>query len=192
MPESSRCRRAMHHRLCQWTVFMRLVTDLAIIAKMAKEKDDENCRFRSFLKMYDGTDREIDSTVHGLFQRIASEIDCKQCGNCCRKLQPVLNQKDIRDFSLNISLPVKEFKAQYLVKDDEEPGKFRLNTLPCPFLKDNLCSNYDHRPLDCRSFPHLHKPNFTSRLWGIVDNYGICPLVFNVYEYLKKELWHIR
>jgi hypothetical protein len=27
-------------------------------------------------------------------------------------------------------------------------------------------------------------------LWEVVENYSLCPLVFNVYEYLKRELWH--
>ncbi len=85
--------------------------------------------------------------------------------------------------------PIK-FKEQYLVQDDEAPDKFRFNRLPCPFLRCNLCTTYEHRPQDCRSFPHLHMRDFTSRLWEVVENYSICPLVFNVYEYLKKELWH--
>ena len=25
---------------------------------------------------------------------------------------------------------------------------------------------------------------------GVIQNYSICPIVFNVYEQLKKELWH--
>jgi Fe-S-cluster containining protein len=56
---------------------------------------------------------------------------------------------------------------------------------PCPFLEGNLCSNYDHRPGDCRSFPHLHKHDFIFRLWNVADNCAVCPIVFNVYERLK-------
>jgi uncharacterized protein len=168
---------------------MKLETDLAAISKIAKAKEDENWRFRSFLKSYDGTDEEIDAIIHNLYQRISSEIDCKQCANCCGKLQPILNQEDIRDFSQSLGMPVNEFNSQYLVKD-EEPGKFRFNKLPCLFLTNNLCTNYEQRPKDCSSFPHLLKPNFTSRLWSVLDNYAICPLVFNVNEHSKKELWH--
>ena len=32
--------------------------------------------------------------------------------------------------------------------------------------------------------------NFVFRLWGVVENCSICPIVFNVYEQLKGELWH--
>jgi uncharacterized protein len=167
---------------------MRLETDLDKIKKLAEQREDENWRFRSFLKGCDKSDRKIDRIVHDLYQRISAEIDCKQCGNCCRKMSPVLSQKDIRDFSQSLGIDVKNFKEQYLAKDEETPNKFWFNKLPCPFLKSNLCLNYEHRPQDCRSFPHLHKRDFTHRLWNVVENYAICPWVFNVYEYLKKEL----
>jgi hypothetical protein len=28
-------------------------------------------------------------------------------------------------------------------------------------------------------------------LIGVVENYDVCPIVFNVYEQLKAELWHV-
>jgi uncharacterized protein len=169
---------------------VRLETDLAKIKRIAQQKEEENWRFRSFLKAYDGSPREIDRLVHDLYQRISAEVDCQQCANCCREIQPILNRKDIRVFSRGLGLDVNQFKEQFLVKDDETLDKFRFNTLPCPFLRGNLCLNYEDRPQDCRSFPHLHKRDFTSRLWGVVENYSLCPLVFNVYEYLKRELWY--
>ncbi len=165
-------------------------TDLVKIKKIAEKREEENWRFRSFLKEYDESPGEIDHIVHDLYQKISSEIDCKKCANCCRKMQPVLSQKDIHDFSEGLGLDVCNFKEQYLEKDNEAPDKFRFNTLPCPFLRGDLCSNYEHRPRDCQSFPHLHRRDFTSRLWEVIENYSICPLVFNVYEYLKRELWH--
>jgi uncharacterized protein len=167
---------------------MKLVTDLAIISSLAKQKDDENWRFRSFLKACDKPDEEIDAIVQDLYRRISSEIDCQQCANCCKQLQPVLTQQDIADFSQNVELPVNEFKTKYLVKT-ETPGEFCFKMMPCPFLKNNLCTHYEHRPLDCKSFPHLHKPDFTFRLLNVIGNYSICPIVFNVYENLKSELW---
>jgi uncharacterized protein len=169
---------------------MRLETDLTIITKIAAKKGDENWRFRSFLKTYHGSENEIDGIVHDLYQKISLEIDCTQCANCCRKMQPALDQEDIRDFSQSLGLDLKVFKEQYLIQDGEVSDKFRFNRQPCPFLKGNLCLNYQHRPQDCRSFPHLHIREFTSRIWEVVENYSICPLVFNVYEYLKRELWH--
>jgi uncharacterized protein len=59
---------------------------------------------------------------------------------------------------------------------------------PCPMLDGKLCSIYDNRPEVCRSFPHLEKPLFTSRLMGVIDNVAICPIAFNAYEELKTKL----
>ena len=42
---------------------------------------------------------------------------------------------------------------------------------------------------DCRSYPHLHKKEIISRLMGVVFNCSVCPIVFNVYEQMKLELW---
>ena len=47
----------------------------------------------------------------------------------------------------------------------------------------------DRENWEFRSFPHLDKEEFVTRLWAVVDNYSICPIVFNVYEILKDKLW---
>jgi uncharacterized protein len=168
---------------------MKLETDLARIAKTARRKEAENWRFQSFLKNYDGTIDELDKIVHDLYQQVSSRIDCRQCANCCHIMQPSFTPADLADFSQGLGLEVNQFKEKYLVKDEETPDLFRLNALPCPFLSGNLCLNYAHRPQDCRSFPHLHKPHFSARLMGVIENSAVCPLVFNVYEQLKKEIW---
>jgi uncharacterized protein len=59
---------------------------------------------------------------------------------------------------------------------------------PCPFLENKKCTVYNQRPTDCKSYPHLQKKNFTTRLLGVMDNYSICPIVFNVFEDLKQAL----
>lgn len=162
-------------------------TDLNKIRKLSKEKEDENWNFRSFLKGCNIQSKKIDSIVYEVNEKVSSEIDCKTCANCCREVQPVLNQKDIERFSKCLRISVAQFKDQYLVKD-EEPGKFVFNKKLCPFLKDNLCSYYNCRPKDCRSYPHLHKSGFIFRLINMVGNCSICPIVFNVYESLKTEI----
>lgn len=162
-------------------------TDINKIRKLSKEKDDENWRFRSYLKGCDIPEEKIDSRVHELYLNVSSVIDCRTCANCCREIQPILDQKDIERFSKCLGISVTQFKDQYLVKD-EESGKFVFNKKPCPFLKDNLCSHYAYRPKDCKSYPHLHKCDFVFRLVNVIENCSICPIVFNVYEYLKDEI----
>ena len=160
-------------------------TDLKKIASLSKFNQDENWEFRTFLKGFD--DKEIDSIVHEINQQVSSKIDCMSCGNCCKIIRPTLNDKEIDRLSKSLKIDTKEFEARYLEKDESDAKIF--NQLPCPFFKDNKCTQYETRPKDCVSFPHLHKNDFVFRLIGIIENSSICPIVFNVYEELKKALW---
>lgn len=164
-------------------------TDINEIKKLSKKKDDENWEFRAFLKRYNS--RRLDSIVHRLYREISSEIDCRTCGNCCREMHPVLDQEDVEKFSKGLGISFARFKDRYLVRDGKSK-KYRFDETPCPFLKGNVCSQYVYRPKDCVSYPHLHKKDFASRLIGVVDNCSVCPIVFNVYEKLKDEIWHTR
>ena len=169
---------------------MVIEIDLKYIEEMAEEKAQENWRFRTFLKQLDMDTEELDALVHEITDEVSSQIDCTKCANCCKQIAPVLDKDDISGFASGLKMPVPEFKEKYLTESEDTPSKHKFNELPCPFLKDNLCSNYECRPSDCVSYPHIHKEDFVSRLWGVVDNYAICPIVFNVYEWLKAELWH--
>lgn len=164
-------------------------TDPYKIKELAKKKEDENWKFRAFLKSCDISPEKMDSIVHRLYQQISSEIDCKLCANCCKEMQPVLDLEDIERLSEGSGITIDQFKKQYLVKDKESEG-YIFNKKPCPLLKNNLCSYYDYRPKDCRSYPHLHKKDFVFRLIGVVHNCSVCPIVFNVYERLKGEIWY--
>ena len=169
---------------------MEIRTDLDHIKKMGIEKEEENLNFRTNLKQHDMPPEEIDEYVHEITIEISSKIDCTKCANCCKQIRPVLDEDDISRFALSLNISIAEFQGQYLGADEDSTSKFRFKELPCPFLKNDQCTNNDNRPIDCRSYPHLHKDDFIFRLWGVIDNYEICPIVFNVYEQLKKELWH--
>ncbi len=169
---------------------MRLETDLEKIKRIAIKKRDENYRFRSYLKMLDIETEELDSIVHGIYEEVRAQIDCTKCANCCKELTTEFDKNEIKIFAKGLNMPPEKFKQKYLTPTEDEPGKFFIDALPCPFLENNLCVNYENRPESCVSFPHLHKPFFTSRLFGVVGNYSVCPIVFNVYEQLKDLLWH--
>jgi len=159
-------------------------TDLVKIKIFSQEREDENWYFRTFLKGYDI--KNLDSVVRKLFEQVSEAIDCTACGNCCRKIRPTVREKDIKKLSKSLNITPDQFVTKYVDKDED--GDNILNQLPCPFLKDNKCSHYESRPEDCKSYPYLHKKDFVFRLIGVVNNYSICPIVFNVYEALKNKL----
>jgi Fe-S-cluster containining protein len=159
-------------------------TDINKIKKLAKGKEDENWRFRTFLKAYDI--KNLDSIFHKLFKQISEEIDCTTCGNCCKEIKPSVKKIDIEKLSKSLNITTDKFITNYVEKDED--GENVLKQIPCPFLSENKCTQYGSRPVDCASYPHLHKKDFVFRLVGVVNNYSICPIVFNVYEALKTKL----
>jgi Fe-S-cluster containining protein len=159
-------------------------TDLVKIKNLSKERVDENWNFRTFLKGYDI--KHLDIIVHELFMQVSEAIDCTSCGNCCKEMHPILQKIDINRLSESLKISPDRFISKYVAKDED--GEFKLNQLPCPFLEENKCTQYNSRPGDCASYPHLHKNEFIFRLIGVIKNYKICPIVFNVYEALKTKL----
>ena len=169
---------------------MRLEADPKIITKLAAQCENANLQFRSFLKSIDLEIEELDAIVHRHYKVVASQINCCDCGNCCRDVIPILQVHDVDRLAVGLSLSREEVTARFLVTDED--GDVVFHDRPCPLLSDNRCTVYDYRPDDCRSYPHLRKDEFVFRLFQAVENCSVCPIVFNVFERLKEELWYER
>lgn len=168
---------------------MELETDPERIERFAKEREDENWEFRSFLKGLDMEEEELDGLVHEFFEEVSGGVDCHACANCCRRALPLLDAADVARLAKGLAMPEETVRERYLVPDEEEKDRFTFNRKPCPMLSGNRCTVYASRPEDCRSFPHLHKDGFSSRLISVIGNCGICPIVYHVFERLKEVLW---
>lgn len=161
-----------------------MILDIEKIKRLSRRREKENLRFISFLK--EQNSRHIDKLVHELNEYYSDKIDCTQCGHCCTCLKPILAESDIDSLMKATFLTREEFKRFYVEVDEE--GDMLFKHLPCAFVNLKNCTLYSSRPEDCQSYPHLHKKNFTSRLYGVLSNYSICPIVFNVIEELKTKL----
>ena len=149
---------------------MSLEINLNNIQQIAQQKEKENLSFHRFLKKQDFD--KVDTIVHRLNEEITPQISCVDCGNCCKNLRPIAKNEILR---------------QYVDEADIEEVKYAMS-FSCSHLKDKKCTIYTARPDDCRSYPYLHKDGFVRRSLGMLQNYGICPIIFNVFEDLKKEL----
>ena len=159
--------------------------ELEKIKRLSEEREDENWAFRATLKATDIPSKEIDQEVFILFQKYSNEIDCTQCGNCCREITPILKDHDVKRLAVALNISPSEVQNKYLRIDDD--GDLIFNTKPCPFLSDNKCRIYEHRPEDCRSYPHLDKGEFIFKTIQAIENCFICPIVFYVFEDLKAQ-----
>lgn len=100
---------------------MFLELDLEKIKLLAEKNEEKNWRFRSFLKYRD--DRRVDRIVHRLYHEISQDIDCTQCGNCCKKLKPLLTKKESKSLANFINVPEDKFLEHYT-----EYNKMRKNS----------------------------------------------------------------
>ena len=163
----------------------RLIFNTEKIALIGKQKKEENFDFRIFLK---GTDfKRVDKIIHRLDKEIRSQIDCKKCGNCCKSLRPCVTESEVDTLSRIDNLTQTNFIKRFVEINNVEGIKYLKDT-PCKYLENKTCSIYTYRPEDCKSYPHTQKPDFISRTLGMIDNYEICPIVFNLFEQLKEEL----
>lgn len=128
---------------------------------------------------------EVDTTVFALNQIIEPQIDCTQCGNCCKSLMVNITNEEATNAAefLNISRP--DFDEKYIEKGSHE--LMIINTIPCAFLTGTSCSIYSHRFAGCKEFPALHLHQFNKRLFTVMMHYNRCPIIYNVVEQLKKE-----
>ena len=167
-----------------------MIYDLVQIRTQAEKKEDENWRFRTFLKTRRNLDpEELDSRVVEITRRVWAGIDCTQCANCCREVKPTFTEAEIERLAGRLALTREEFIEKYLEPaETESDNPWRTRTTPCPFLKENLCSVYEDRPANCSGYPYLYEPEFLSRTMGMIQRTHTCPIVYETLEELKKSL----
>jgi Fe-S-cluster containining protein len=151
----------------------------------AKKRDEQNYRFLRSLKMR--SFKKVDRIALELHQEAFSIVDCTKCANCCRTLRIVITDEDISRIAAHLGMGQDEFIAAYLERDEEE-GRFRIKTTPCPFLNDNKCTIYEVRPEKCRGYPFTDKPDFPFMSITHANNTVVCPAVFYLVEQMKRRL----
>lgn len=150
---------------------------------IAKAKHAENLLFREHLRAFPNA--KVDECTHQLYKKIAASIDCTQCGNCCRKLEPEISADEAQRLATLHTTSLEDFLQTHTQSDNSKDLLF-LTAKPCLFLNGNICSIYTQRPSACADYPHLHHPNTKYRMKRILAQYAICPIVYEVVEGLKS------
>jgi Fe-S-cluster containining protein len=142
----------------------------------------ENVYFKKFLR--DMPSAQIDEAIHKLNKLVEEEIDCTQCGNCCKNLEPGLADDEIMKLAEIDGMDALSYRRKFVEYDGDT---LYLKTKPCKYLDACKCTIYIHRPAACSGFPHLDgvQLKYKRSLW---QNYHICPIVYTVIERLKQQL----
>lgn len=119
-------------------------------------------------------------------------FQCQDCGNCCLSRDHYayvyLTAQDRKNLSDYLGISTREFTLQYTEKSDGllhliDPHK------DCLFLEGGLCSVYEARPVQCRSWPFWPE-NMKKKVWeGEIASY--CAGVGKGRLYSAEEIEHI-
>lgn len=145
---------------------------------------------KSFRKFLHVTEKDPPKGINQLTKIVEpgvwEEIDCLSCANCCKKMTPTFTVKDLKRISAHFNQTPEAFKKQWLKKD--RSGDLVNKTQPCQFLnlKDNKCSIYEIRPVDCSGFPHLSKRTWSDYGYVHRQNLDYCPATFKMVEKIKN------
>jgi len=164
-----------------------MIMDPIELRRQAELRAAENASFRNFLKHYSKLSaEEVDRLVSQISDRVWKVVDCTTCGNCCRKVSPMFDKKDVERLARHLGTTESEFVAKHLLPAESgEDFPWIMRERPCPFLRENRCSVYDQRPDSCRCYPYLDKPDFVYRTLSMMERLYDCPAVFEVWEQLK-------
>lgn len=152
--------------------------------KASGEKRENKQLFKKLRKIRPSV---LDEQIHSLHHKYMEEIDCLECGNCCKSISPAVKDSDISRLSKYMKIKPSAIVDNYFVMDDE--GDYVFKSQPCPFIgEDNYCSVYDARPRACREYPHTDRVKIHQILDITFQNISVCPIVYEIVSTCKKTI----
>ena len=58
--------------------------------------------------------KDLDEKVHDLHDEVFDEIDCLDCGNCCKTTSPAIHDKDVDRLAKHLKVKAVDLIAQYM------------------------------------------------------------------------------
>ena len=149
----------------------------------AEKKEDENIRFRTYLKTY-ADSRKLDRQFSKLHEELFEGYDCSSCRNCCKAYHSEIEEYEITEASEYLHMNEEEFKEKFLKMNND--GTYISKNMPCDFLQDDgECMLGECRPLTCRNYPYTNQPDRLFSLFGMLDSITVCPVAYEIWERLK-------
>ena len=150
----------------------------------AKKKENENLRFRTFLKC-NADEEELDRQFSELHAELFEKYDCSRCRNCCKSYHAELMSHEVQKATDYLEMDEKDFIQTYLSKNEVE-DKYESQNAPCDFLQKNgNCILGECRPDSCKKYPYTNQPERMHSLLGVLNIITVCPVAYEIWERLK-------
>lgn len=151
-----------------------------------RTKEDYTANKKFVTKLAKSKDKKLNALADDLHEKVFREIDCLDCGNCCKRIPPIVNEMDVKRAAKFLGTRPADFKEQYVRIDEDQD--MVINASPCPFLEsDNKCEIYDARPRACREYPHTDNFEFLKHTRLHLPNSEYCPAVFHILERMRDR-----
>lgn len=102
---------------------------------------------------------------------------CTQCGNCCTGAPGYVwvNEAEIAALAARFNLSVAEFEARFVRVVNGQKSLVELANGDCIFFDNQtrLCTVYEHRPTQCRTWPFWYSNICTPQAWQ--QTCSVCP-----------------
>ena len=118
-----------------------------------------------------------DVAVPEPWYRQGLRFECTGCGDCCTGAPGYVwvSDEEIAELAQALDLPVATFEARFLRRVDNRKSLIELQQGDCVFFdrQSRKCRVYEHRPLQCRTWPFWQSNLRSPAMWEAVAR--VCP-----------------
>lgn len=165
----------------EWKGQVKIMIHPDKVSAKAKKKENENFKFRSYLKCHADED-ELDRQFLRLHKELFADYDCSKCRNCCKMYKGSIPVEDIDRDAQYLGITPEQFIDAYLEKEEYDMN-YQTKHKPCDFLQeDGNCKLGDCKPDSCKKYPYTDQPERVSSLLNLLDVIEICPVAFANYN----------
>ena len=162
--------------------------DIKELKQLANKKEDENYRFRRYLKNH-ADEEELDRQFKKLHEKYFKIYDCRKCRNCCKEIGISMSEEELDKICNYLKLDKEKYIEKNLINNY---GEYSFKDTKCKFLDEcNNCQIENCLPITCKEYPYTNKEERLFSLLGVVANASVCPVVYEILEELKHE-YHFR
>lgn len=152
-----------------------------------EKKRGENDLLVEYLESAEADFEKLDSEAVEAYREAVKEVDCRDCGRCCREILVVFDREDAKRLASASGSDEAGFIEKHLFYYKAH-DVYLLNSSPCPFQEGNICIYYGERGRACREFPYLETRLFHEVYKYLLQGYFICPVICRVVERIKFVL----